>query len=451
MYTAIVFKKRKTAQFLITILLFLVVIFYFVIPEKSEVSLNLYKYYILIYAIATFVFFRSKKRSNYFDFDFIFVSIYTICSFLSTAFYNNELIFWNLFLRLQFNTDYINVGNLLSLIGILSYYIGGLSVGYQKLNKKNANNYIQTGLLGKLLLGFMILFVLLGGGNFYKSVYMDTTASYSPFVTHILLLINVISIVYITLEIYNKENVNNYKIQKLPLLSIFAFVMFLLTCGNRTAASIILLPILGLYTMSSCIIKLRYMFICILVAIVCMSIIGILRLGNNIDGFSSMENLSSVFVDLVLPSRNNYEVFDFVNEYGFTYGTSMFSSIYSIIPFISNLFNPEDSATLLTKYYYNNVNDPNQVGLGTTINADIYMAFGIFGVLIFMFLLGRFVSKAYIKAFSNNLYGLLSVALLMAFSVYWVRTPYFYPARYWVYCFFLTYYMKSKFLSVINQ
>lgn len=415
-------------------------------PMQTPVSLSLYILTLIIYALATIIFFVAKKKNNFFDFDSIFISLFSICSFYSTAFYNNSLIYRVLFLGLEFNTDYVNIGNWMSLMALLSYYLGGLSVNPKKSVKEREINIkpIRTRNLGYCLMGMMILFYLLGGFEYYKSVYLQITADFSSYVTHILLLIIVLSIVFVVSEFYNLKNLTNYKIKKWPFLAIFIFSFLLLACGNRTSASFLLLSIAGIYTMLFKNVKFKYMFIIVLVAIVAMAIVGSLRNGSEVEITSSIESAATVAVDLTLPSRNNYVVYEYVNSFGLSYGKSMINSIIAIIPFASSFLPVEDSATLLTKFYYSMVDDPNEIGLGTTVNADLYMAFGIFGVILFMYLLGRFVSKSYLMALSNDYYGLLFVALLMAFSVYLVRAPYLFPLRYCVYSYMLAYYIRNR-------
>lgn len=67
-------------------------------------------------------------------------------------------------------------------------------------------------------------------------------------------------------------------------------------------------------------------------------------------------------------------------------------------------------------------------GTGTTIIADIYLAFGTIGVILMMGFLGRFIRKLLYYA-HRNIYYLLIYGVLMGMSVYMARAEFFYPAK----------------------
>lgn len=415
----------------------LTLIVYLSMPIRSTPSMPFYYFCLSVYVIATIFFFIGKKRNNYFDFDFIFVTIYSICSFFATAFYEEPIVYRALYLGLAFDENYVNIGNLLSLLGIIAYYSGGLSYNSKRnLEIEKRKKPISSKYLSYLLMISIVAFIALGGVSYYKSVYLGISSNHSTFVTHVLLLINSLSIVITTTEFYNRKIFTDYKIRKSPFVFVIAFSLLLLYCGNRTSASYILLPILGIYTTLFRKISMANMFLVLSGAIVLMWIIGQFRIGNS--GETSMNNMALLCLDLSLPSRNNYIVYDYVKDNGFSLGSSMIGGVISLIPFLSSVFKCDDSGTLLTEYYYSQVRDPNPVGLGTTITADIYMAFGVIGVVMLMFLLGRLVTYYYCEASKMKYDSLIVVALIMAFSVYLVRAPYVMPFRYIFYCLIIS-------------
>lgn len=80
-------------------LLFLTLFTYNSIPYKSDVDLVLYYWTIFLLVSSLYVFFRCKKKSNYFDFDTIFLALCSIMGFLATNFYNESyfhLLFWGI-------------------------------------------------------------------------------------------------------------------------------------------------------------------------------------------------------------------------------------------------------------------------------------------------------------------------------------------------------------------
>ena len=79
-------------------------------------------------------------------------------------------------------------------------------------------------------------------------------------------------------------------------------------------------------------------------------------------------------------------------------------------------------------YYVFNAFDEGGYGLGTNIIADIYISFGLFGVILLMFLLGSFIS--YLKRhMNNNIYMFALYIIMISYSIYLVRAEFLFPIR----------------------
>lgn len=399
----------------------LTITLYMITPLKSETSMGLFFVCLSAFIVGSYCFFRIKRKENLFDFDVLFVVIYALCFYSTTFFIKDEGLYKALFLGYMFDTSYVNIGNILGTVGILCYYCGGvsnLSDSYHTHNHMYRRPYIKTRILSSALLVLTFFFVVLGGSSYSKSAYSDTAGSHSPLIPYLLLLITFISIVIITSEFYNKKINKNYKIGKLPIASIAVVTTILLLGGSRSDASYIILPVIGMYSLLVKPMKIK-IFICfLLIGIIGMWVIGQTRSGN---GFESISNPILLLMDLTVPSRNTYAVYEYVERYGFTCGAS-FVGVFTVIPLLSNFLGlTQGSGELLTKSFLSDNPDYPSIGLGTTVIADIYIAFGCIGVIILMYTLGRFVNKHTVRAANMNYYSMIVYAALISVSVFIVR------------------------------
>lgn len=398
---------------------FLVIFLYVVTPLRSETSMSLFGACLAAFFVGTFCYFKIKRKTNFFDFDVLFVVIYALCAYSTTFFFQNEVLYKALFLGYMFDPSYVNIGNLLSTVGILSYYCGGCS----KLNVSMRTNHkvpliVKTRILSAVLFFLTILFVVLGGMSYSKSAYSDSAGSYSPLIPYILLLITFVSLVIIVSEFYNLQKNKKYKISKISITSISVVAIILLAGGSRSDASYIILPIIGMYSLLIKPMKLKIFIVFLIVGIIGMWVIGQTRSGN---GLSSLGNPILLLMDLTVPSRNTYAVYEYVEKNGFTYGSS-FVGVFTVIPLLSNFLGlTKGSGELLTFSFLDENPNYEQIGLGTTVIADIYIAFGCLGVIIIMYYLGCFVNKYTYRAKSLDYYSLIIYAALISVSVFIVR------------------------------
>ena len=147
----------------------------------------------------------------------------------------------------------------------------------------------------------------------------------------------------------------------------------------------------------------------------------------------SAGSISELAMDLIINNHNTYEGMSIVENSGLSYGKSMLAYVLGIIPFLQNTvfsltgIDPDtaSSAMIITQ---STLGTTSGTGTGTTIIADIYIAFGLLGVILFMGWLGRFIQKTRIFA-KQNIYYLAIYGILTGMSVYIARAEFFYPAK----------------------
>lgn len=433
---------------ILIILWIIVLLSYTIRPSYSPIiNWNAFYFDVFIFFLSTFLYYRINNRSNYFDFDTLFIILFFFVGYFATFFANSE-IYPYLFLHFTFDEGYINSGATLFTIGILSYYLGRLSF-YKGLRQDISNhlacNSISTNTLTTILSLLIVSYLLMGGLNYYKNIYLDNAYTYNGITIQIGILIQVISIVIISTELYNYKINPKYKIKLWKIILIFLYCLLLLFVGNRTIPSFLVLAFLGLYTFYFKRIKLFYMLTFIAIAFIAMYVFSLLRSDYEI---SLVSNAAIFTKDMTVNTRNTYVAMEYVSKNGLTYGKTMLSEPLGIIPFLSSILqynNTElSSASFLTDYSYTYIISNREfIGLGTNIIADIYLSFGGIGVIVLMYLLGKFVTWAMFGAQNLHYYSTIVFTIILSYGAYWIRTGLLHPARTIVWALLIAYLNKK--------
>ena len=153
---------------------------------------------------------------------------------------------------------------------------------------------------------------------------------------------------------------------------------------------------------------------------------------NNVQ--SNYISILDVGRDLTINNRSQYVLMEYADKKGFSYGRNFLGSLLSPIPYAQSTLlsitgwkvNQISSGDLVTDDYFSH-NKSDSFGLGTNIVGDVYLAFGVFGVVILFFILGYFISK--VTYLANRGYPLyyLTYAILLINSVIWIRSDFFKP------------------------
>jgi len=449
-------KRRGSVLFLLSLLITTITVYVFQ-PIKSEVSMPLFFTIFVVMAISNIVYFKTKKKRNYLDFDTIFILIFCLMGFSTTFFYGNTILFRALFLGtgVPVSDLFINRGNLLMLIGLLGYMVGSLSVREElKENIIRVHGVINTIFISMFSVFFMVLFIAFGGLSYFRNVYIGGNDMERGMIHHVLLLVICATIVLIATELYNKKILPSYKIGKFPVFATVIFVLLLLSVGNRTAASMIFVPFFCIYAMFFYNLSFRKFVLFMLLGVFTMWIVQNMRADVDI----GLSHPIFLVLDLTIPARQTYTALEYVNDNGYTFGRSMLLGIVGVIPFLASFVTRGrdaeqfGSAEVLTIYSFEKNNLPELgIGLGTTIIADIYLSFGLFGVILLMFLLGRLISKLLLRSLSLSYNALIVLAAMLANCIFMVRASYAHPFRYAVWALMLALgnklvmeYMKCK-------
>ena len=402
---------------------------FLVAPNSYDYYYNLLLGIVLVCSLLSY--FLYKQKVNYFDFDTLFLISYSIAFFIYTIFlYPINPQYFVLF-NFAFNESTITRATALSLLGANFYMMG--NVFYQdKVYKVVYYKVLPVRIFVIFLYISFSLFLLFGGFTFYENLYAgnqvsraDTIFGYFDVLVRVFVLLSVVSQFY---KMHIQQKGFSWKrVDMLLVTFLVLYVLFFLSIGKRGGVIAFFLATLAIYTYYYKPIKLLAFFKLFLCGVLLMSLVGIYRSNEN---FTEMDFVD-LFMDLIVNNRNTFVAIDYVDNHGITYGISMLGNIFRIIPMLSGYLHPllglsvyeTTSSLLITKEA---LGEGSFLGLGTSIIADLYLAFGVCGVMIFMGLLGYFVHYLENKMKYNYIYSTIIYVTLMSYSVTLVRAEYFY-------------------------
>lgn len=381
-----------------------------------------------------------KKKKNYFDFDVLFL---ITCFFAFFAYpvliYPIDPIYFFVF-NIDYDHNVISQGTALSLLGLEIYMTG--SISYE--NRKKESQVVTLGyypirrftLITWVLL---ILFLALGGYTFYDNAYAGTKSSSGGVFMYINVLLIAFLMVSICMQYTNLLYTCTYRLQannicKPLLMLITVYVITILSTGSRTVPLQVVLAIVGLYTLLFKPFPLKKTAVFIGLGVIVLASISYTRVGGEV----KISNIYDAFIDIIIVNRNTYAAIEYVDNHGFTFGFSMLSYLLRPIPFaqslVFSLFDLDPGYTSSASLLTTEALGPNSsLGLGTNIIADIYLAFGLIGVIAFMYFGGWFVAKSKHLALYRSNYMII-YAVLMANSVFLVRGEFFYCFQEIIWC-----------------
>ena len=296
---------------------------------------------------------------------------------------------------------------------------------------------------------YFLLFLFSGGLDYFEDRYIRGEMSSNMVAQYLMLFFPTIIIFYGSLIFLCRRRKQITFIY--GLLTLIALI--LLSSGTRTFPLLIFSSLLVIYCTRNKV-SLSFVVPCIIIGILLMSFIGDVRNEEIITSYQFNDRTSEFgflehFSDLFINNRNLYVFYDFVDNNSYTYGLSMVSGLLSPIPFAQNIFQALTeipyyllgSASLST---FLTLGDPPAFGLGTNIVGDVYLAFGLIGVLIFFFALGRLIIYSRRRALNGSFIYIIVYLSLAADAIYMCRAAYFDALRMIAWALILTYIFIKK-------
>jgi len=447
---------RSVHKAIVLICFLILNILYLNTPEKPNASFQRNIFIVLIISsIALFMFQKiGNKQFRYFSITPIFILGYIIVFFQIPLlrFYGFE-IKESLFNFIWANDTVINKSIIISGIGLLSFYLGLMF-----FRKGTTNNIIikkETKDSGRFLIiltyAFYFLFFI-SSGSYKTGEYTPEDAS--GLVNYFSKFFNIFLSAAIILKVSNITSLSNKKMsfkryllffEKPLLIILFWHLIFSMFVGDRGPIIYYLMMTFSMYFLrfkEIGVIKIAFIIFMSSVFFTGMGIVrqtrggdkgyiervtGVFQIGgmseNNIGFDTSVPGGTTI--ELAISIRTlNYSIYNVPNKFDYGYGIFQSKYFFSIIPGLSgimlNLIHNGDpkyngSSNFIT---YLIQGKDSTYGDGSSIVADLYLDFGVYGVIIGLFLFGAFIGKNENKLFTGHQeISIVWIALIVYFSL----------------------------------
>ena len=444
----------------------ILLIFNFFLPTYPDKSFQLSIFVILAVNVISIYYFQKTtlKKYGYISFLTIFSLTYFIVFFqISLLNYFDIQVIESFFNFIWVNEKIVNKSLLFSAIGLISFYFGFIFYRKNIPVAQDLLTYIKVNKNSNFLIIFTFIFYFLfivTSGSYKIGEYSPDDALFvSKFFFKYFNIFLTASIIhrlsYITsLSIGELSLINYLKLFDKSLLIILSWhLLFSLFVGDRG-------PVLSFSLLTFSIYFFRFKKIGIIKLITVSFILSILftsigsirqsrynglsyieRIVSNINtekentkGFNSNVPGGS-FVELAISVRTlNHVLYNVPEYYGYGYGVFSSSHFFNIVPGFSGLImkilhnddKKYDSSSAFISYLIQG-DDPTY-GDGTSIVADLYIDFGLFGVIIVLFLFGKFIGKNEFKfyfGYQRNSITWIALLIFFCFSAYLARSGLF--------------------------
>lgn len=451
--------RKNTIPFFIMTLLSLIL--YLTSPKEYDFTWCIYCISIFLFSFLLLLFIKKKK--NYFDFENLFLLSCLFIYFVYPCFVypiNPKMFFMFDF---GFNHNTITKGTSLALLGMECFMLGSIFATKKKelINQKDIQ-IIKT----KKLMFFLVLFFVIFFSTSYTFFTQDVyTGGIDGISVYIYLIYQSLLTVCIVLEFRNlhiaKKKDIPYKINRIMLFMVFFTILAYLYLGVRGAAIYIICVLVVCYSIYYKPLGIRKFLIMSFVGAILMTFIAMTRSGTTLSentDFRGDNIILGATMDLIINARTLYVCVDYVENHSILYGKTMIVTFLSFIPFSQRILfelgfldiSEASSGMFFTTLDFGK---ESRFGVGSNIIADVFLSFGMIGVIIFMYFLGYFQQLCQRFFISRNIKWILSYVVLIGYVLYMSRGEYFYPLKsiFWVNLMFLTVYSFQKLNRKINN
>lgn len=413
---------------------------------------------LIFFVLQNIIYFVLTKRSLV-SFEFFFMFAFAGVNLIYPVFYFPTNPTFNVF-ELYFNYDIISKATSIAYLGYSCYMLGlSLKFEYQDDTIEISHNILSNNFFRNTLIVFLTLsisYIASVGSDFFNgySWYVDEQ-NHSPITSFM-----EFSAILFTMFIFrNKSKIKQY----IYVFIILSFTAIYLLSGSRNIPVELLIILFVSYNINVKKISNSVFLLFIIIGLFTLSVITIIRsegiLNYLLEGQSiqveSNSNMLDFAADLIINNRNLYVLVDYADTNGITYGVTMLSGVLGLVPylgsFVSEKFNiPLDLMFTPGFNTYLEFGHGSQYGLGGNMVADVYLSFGIFGVVIAFFAFGLFASFI-ISRYKYNVKAYIVYFILAGTSVYINRESYLLPFRTIVYTLIMFWLLNTLSKKIGNE
>ena len=443
-------RSNSFSYILLIVLGILSLILYGMAPQSYSYNYCLYLF--LIFCVDVYIVYKERCKYTLVNFETFFTIAFAFVNYVYPMVFYQIDPYFSLF-ALDFPEDYINKG---TAVATVAYTF--LSLGLCKSNVLPrfifggncdiGRNRSFTSYTNFLLIAMIIALIPMMNSGTYNDW---GSASNIRLILDVFLFYTLFQKLFLYRNIPFREILNK---NRLFFILVIAYALSASLIGNRGIVIRIGSIVVLLYSVLYKEIKKIYLVCFLIFGMVFMFLFGAVRDSGSIE--RAVENSASVFSvgrDLTINNRSLYVLVDYADKHGVTYGQNFLSHLLSPIPFAQSTLltitgwkvRDISSGSLVTDDYFNNTaTNIDSYGLGTNLVGDVYLAFGIVGVVILFYLLGLAISKIYRKAQQGSALSLLTYSILFITAIIWTREAYFKPLQLVLWCLALYYLIEKK-------
>lgn len=387
----------------------------------------------IVYLTSSIVMLCANCKYTFIKFELFFFIAFFYTNYVYPLIYYPVSPYFSLF-RIPFNELYITKGTALATVAISFFNLGIFEPQPVNLTHKIAFNVKKHLLIPRITIIILFLLFLPSLYSIYQSHSYSTEfeSSYVNAILKYLVLYSIFAFIYN--HRYNPLKSFLQKSFRIPIIIfIFIYTILFLLIGSRTIPLNIVLFSLLLINVLIYKISKQKASLFIIIGSITLTAIGIDREGSGtVNG--DITSFWDLGADLTINNRSLYVLMEEADENGITYGSTMMMNALSAIPFAQSFYlnytgqelSKISSANLVTELGTNN---PHRFGLGTNLVGDVYVAFGLTGIIVLFWFLGFIIKRLCFGISRGKTLALLIYALLFMNSIYYTRSGYLTPVR----------------------
>ncbi len=281
----------------------------------------------------------------------------------------------------------------------------------------------------------LIVFLFNGGTNYFTHQFSGTSNAEDVESGYIFALLQAIIYPLLVLVLIYPQKKSSVFI--IPFIAIVCTILIIILTGSRTLPMALVIIIVTLYNDYIKRIKPITVISGLICGILFLSIVGALRGSGNMIELDSLQQSGNIINDkqadifsfandLIINNRSLYSLIGYAQENTYTFGLTLLGGILNIVPFLQGAFCSMTgihadflgSATFNTFLEFGH---NRHHGLGTNAVSDIYLAFGLIGVIGVFYALGYIVLWLQNNKFKSINYC-LAYYILVSGAVYSCRS-----------------------------